>query len=203
MTYPRVNLIRKNERRYQGAVSRKFLFISLVLTPVLLIAILSGVKLIQYTSVRKELEASNALWLDQKPRLDLFYAEQNRVKENETMLAMLDAWEASQLQVVELFQDIQDEVPMTVQLTRASLKGDVKREIFTEAAQLKIDFGLSLQGLSHGEAAEATVIELRKGLLGTDTLADVFHSVKLASMRKRKSKDGENIREFTFEGSME
>jgi hypothetical protein len=202
MIYPRVNLIKKSERRYQGAVSRKFLLVSLVLTPAFLVAILGGVKLIQYTSVRKELASSEELWATKKPRLDLFYQEQSRLQENEKMLAMVVAWEASQVELVELFGDLQRKVPVTVQLTRASLKGEVKRDVFTEAGQLGIKYSLTVQGLSHGEEAEAVVFDFRQNLQGTATLGEVFPSLQLVTMRKRTSNVGENIREFIFEGSL-
>ena len=69
MSYPRVNLIKKTERRYQGAVSRRFTLVSIVVTPILLIALLSGVKLIQYGSIRADLSASREIWKGLEPRL--------------------------------------------------------------------------------------------------------------------------------------
>lgn len=200
MISPRVNLIRKAERRYQGAVSRRFLLVSIVVFPILAIAILSGVKLIQYNTVRMDLKAKNDIWEDLEPRLKLFKQEAAGLKTNQQMLEMLARWETSKRSPVALLTDIQDRIPDNIQLTRLSFQRDSSVAVYRSIAALQQPFSLVLQGFSHGEQAENAVFELQKDLLAADSIRKTFNSVKLASMRKQMTKDGENIRTFSLEG---
>ena len=97
MKYPRVNLLKKSEQRYQGAVSRRFMLVSSVITPIILIAILSGVKLIQFAGVQSDLESSRKIWGDLKPRLALHQDEQRCLNGNEKILELIGGWRSTQV----------------------------------------------------------------------------------------------------------
>ena len=200
MSYPRVNMLKKAERRYQGAVSRSFMLVSIVVTPILLIALLSGVKLIQYGSVRANLGASHEIWTVLEPRLAIASEQQQGLAINRQALDLINGWRDSQVSIVELMTDIQQVVPMNVQLIRISIRSDVMVSLYREAEALELDYRLALQGVSQGSEAEDAVIALRKSLLMGEHLSEIFDSVKLTSMRKRRGLDGENIREFSLEG---
>jgi hypothetical protein len=203
MTYPRVNLLKKNEQRYQGAVSRRFMFVSIVVTPILFIAIISGVKLIQYSSARSDLKASQGLWTDLQPRLSLHKDQKNSLKDNQQVLELLDSWQASQVAMDLLLTEVQTVVPNNIQLRRLSVRGDVKTSVYEDPQKLGLSYNLMIQGYSQGQYAEDAVIELRKNLLSREYLNSTFDSVKLASMRKRAGLNGQNMREFSLEGLSE
>jgi hypothetical protein len=202
MNYLRVNLLRKGEQRHQGAVSRRFLFVSIVVTPILLIALLSGVKLIQYNGVQDELKASRAIWADLEPRLELFKKQQRGLAVNRQVIDLINGWQDSQVAMEGLLMDIQQTVPRQVQLSRLSIRTDIKTSVYHGTDGMDMDFRLILQGVSEGAQAEDAVILLRKDLLEKEQLSTIFTSVKLASMRKRDGRGKENMREFSLEGRM-
>jgi hypothetical protein len=96
--------------------------------------------------------------------------------------------------------DIQKSIPENIQLTRISIRSEVKTSRYRNADELELGYRLILQGISQGEQAEDAVINLRRDLLIRDHLAAIFDSVKLISMRKRRGPDDENMREFSLEG---
>lgn len=200
MSYPRVNLLKKSERRYQGAVSRRFMWVSIVVTPILFIALLSGVKLIQYGGVQADLKASREIWNTLEPKLAVARDQQRGLKTNRQALSLINGWKDSQVSMEVLLLDIQEAIPENVQLTRVSIRGEVKASLYRNADELGLDYRLALQGISQGVQAEDAVINLRRDLLRKEHLSAIFESVKLTSMRKRRGAGGENMREFSLEG---
>ena len=200
MSYPRVNLLKKSECRYQGAVSRRFMLVSIVVTPILFIAVISGVKLIQYGGAQVDLKASREIWSRLEPRLAIALDQQRGLKANRQAINLINGWQESQVSMEALLLDIQNAIPANVQLTRISIRSDVKASRYREADELGLNYRLALQGVSQGEQAEDAVISLRRDLLEKECLSAIFDSVKLTSMRKRSGADGENMREFSLEG---
>jgi len=200
MNYPRVNLLKKSEERYQGAVSRRFMLVSIVVTPILFIAILSGGKLIQYGGVQADLGASREIWKTLEPRLAVARDQQRGLKANRQAIELINGWQGSQVSMEGLLLDIQKTIPENVQLTRISIRGEVNASVYRDVDELGLDYSLALQGMSQGAQAEDAVIHLRKDLLTREHLSATFDSLKLISMRKRKGRDGENMREFSFKG---
>jgi hypothetical protein len=203
MNYPRVNLLRKSEQRYQGAVSRRFITISAVLTPVLLIAVLSGIKLVQYTGVQADLKASQEIWSKLEPKLALFNEENRGLAANRQVLTLFEGWQGSQLPMVDLLNEIQDIVPENVQFSRLVLRGEVGPGIYETAEEMELGFSLRIEGISLGDRAEKNVWRFHKDLLATEEIRKAFDSVDLSDMRARRSQDGGAVREFRIIGSNE
>lgn len=200
MSYSRVNLLKKSECRYQGAVSRRFIWVIIVVTPILFIAVLSGVKLIQYGGVKTDLRASREIWSTLEPKLEIALDQQRGLKANRQLINLINGWQKSQVSMEELLLDIQKAIPANVQLTRISIRSEVKTSIYRNANELGLNYRLVLQGVSQGAQAEDSVINLRRNLLKKEHLSAIFDSVKLTSMRKRSGAGGENMREFSLEG---
>ncbi len=200
MNYPSVNLLKKSEQRHQGVVSRKFTFVSAVVAPILLIAILSGVKLFQYNGVKSELTANRILWKDLEPRLTLFKDENRGLVMNRKALDLFGGWKNSQASFVTLLEDIQGIVPEQVQFTRLSVQTKKTGSVYATVDDLALSFDLVIEGLAHGARAENYVIDLRKDLLTCQQIGSTFESIKLASMRKREGAAGQSLREFRLEG---
>jgi hypothetical protein len=202
MSYIRVNLLKKNEQRYQGVVSRRFILVSIVVTPILFIAIISGVKLIQYTGVQSNLRSSRDIWSDLKPRLALYKDEQRGLNANRQVLKLMDGWKDTQVRQSQLLAEIQDAVPHNIQLKRLSIRSEQKASVYITPEDFTRDYKLLVQGLSLGDRAEDAVIGLRKDLMTTDHMRSTFESVKLSSMmRKQVGGEGQNVRDFRLEGS--
>ncbi len=199
MTYPRVNLLRKSEQRYQGAVSRRFILVSAVATPILLIAVLSGIKMIQYNGLQSDLEASRDIWTELEPRLALYKEESRGLATNRKALELFEGWDHSKVSFAELLDKVQQRVPADIQFTRLSMRSEPKTSTYSDPSAITLKFDLVLEGFSQGARAENEVIQFRKDLLQSDDLSKVFESVKLVSMRKREKAGNINMREFRME----
>ncbi len=201
MNYPRVNLLKKSEQRYQGVVSRRFLLVCIVVTPILFITSLSGIKLVQYTSVQSSLKSSRELWVGLEPRLEQYKDERRSLVANQRALELIAGWQGTQVPISELLTEIQGSVPATVQLTRLSIRSELGTSVYAKPTDFSKDYTLMVQGGAQGEQAEDVVIALLKDLLKTERMGTVFKSVKLGSMRKRVGRDGQTTQVFHLDGS--
>lgn len=201
MNYPRVNLLKKEEQRYQGAVSQRFILINLVVLPVLIIAILSAVKLIQYSSLQSDLKYSREMWVTLEPRLERYKEQQRQLNENKQVISILQGWQSSQTSIEGFLLDIQQSVPEEIQLSRISIRSEMANSVFHKVEDTDLNYHLTLQGVSQGDQAENQVINLRRDLLKKVNLSATFKSVKLTSMRKTGGNETDNLREFSLEGT--
>lgn len=201
MNYPRVNLLKKNEQRYQGAVSRRFVLVCVVVVPILFITTLSGIKLIQYTSVQSSLKSNRELWASLEPRLKSYMAERKSLSENQRAMELIEGWKDTQLPLSNLLSEIQDSVPANVQLTRVSIRNESGKSVYDKPTDFSKEYSLAIQGVAQGERAEEVVIALLKDLLKTEHMGATFESAKLGSMRKRIGTDGQTMQEFRLDGS--
>jgi len=200
MNHPRVNLLKKSEQRYQGVVSHRFILVVVVVVPILLVAALSGMKLVQYASVQSALQEEKKAWANLEPRYLLHQEELRSLNACRSSLDLLNGWMGSQVSLSLLLSEVQEEVPPTIQLQRLSVRSEPKTSTFARAEDFVLDYKLMLQGVSQGDRAEDAVMGLRKDLMATDMLGTTFRSVKLASMRKRSGKGGQAARDFRIEG---
>jgi hypothetical protein len=201
MNYPIVNLLRKNEQRYQGAVSRRFTLISAVVTPILMIAVLSGVKLVQYNGVQADLERSQEIWKNLEPRLALYTEESRGLKTNKKVIELLEGWRESRLSFSDMLGEIQEVVPRNIQFTRFLMKANIAGDRYQAPEAMRQIFTMQIDGNALGERAEESVWRFHKDLLVIKKVEEMFETVELADIRKRSSSDGTNVSEFRILGS--
>lgn len=200
MSYPRVNLLKKSEQRYQGAVSRRFILVSAVVSPILLIAVLSGIKLVQYGGIQSDLKANREIWKSLEPKLQLFNKQNQSLQANKQILSLFEGWQESQLPLVDMMGQVQDVVPYNVQFTRFSLRGEISPGTYETPEQMALDYKMLIEGIAQGERAEEDVWRFHRELLDSTTVAASFDTVDLADMRKQRSGSGVNVREFRIVG---
>lgn len=200
MDYPVVNLLHKNEQRYQGIVSRRFMLVSLVVTPVLIFSILGTIQFVQRSWLKSNLETSREIWASLQPRLAYVQEESRALQTNQQVLDLFDGWVESKLAPVELMDDIQDLVPENIQITQLYIRGQSARSVYKTKEDLHPDYKLAVSGLADGVLAENAVIQLRKDFLTSQNVGTTFEEINLASMRKRNGINGTNVREFQLVG---
>jgi len=200
MSYPRVNLLKKSEQRYQGAVSRRFILVSAVVSPILLIAVLSGIKLVQYGGIQSDLKANREIWKSLEPKLQLFNKQNQSLQANKQILSLFEGWQESQLPLVDMMGQVQDVVPYNVQFTRFSLRGEISPGTYETPEQMALDYKMLIEGIAQGERAEEDVWRFHRELLDSTTVAASFDTVDLADMRKQRRGSGVNVREFRIVG---
>jgi len=200
MTYPRVNLLLKSERRYQGLVSNTFIAALVVVIPVLTSLTVGGIRLAQLGGVPTQLESSQIIWEGMEPRLALFAEEKKGLDANRQVLDLFSGWKDSQGSFLKLLGDIRSVVPENVQFTRLSVRTEFKSSAYEKAEDLGLNYKLVIEGSSHGDNAEKEVFKLQKDLLQCEQIGSTFDSIKLASMRKMGGTDGVSTRDFQLVG---
>ncbi len=200
MSYPRINLLKKSEQRYQGVVSRRFTVVTAMVTPILFVALFCGIKLLQYHNVHSEMVVCRDLWTDYEPRLASYKKEKRFLKSNHQILTLFKGWEDSQLPLVSLLNEIQDIVPGNIQFTRLSLRGDVSPKIYETAENMQMDYAMQIDGVSQGDRAEDEIWQMHRDLLANGVVDSIFDSVELEGMRKRQRAGEDNLREFRIVG---
>lgn len=202
MSYPRVNLLKKNEQRYQGIVSQSFLFSVIILAPILVVALVGGVQFASFKGVQEELQSNRLVWAGLEPRLIDFRKEKGGLTSNNQLLDLLVGWDESRPLLSLMMDDLQDAVPGNIQFRRLTLRSNLGATVLRSAKDLDPSYLLVIEGVSQGARAENEVIQFRKDLLSCAQVADVFDSIKLASMRQQRGQQGVDQREFRLEGEV-
>lgn len=200
MNYPRVNLLYKSEQRYQGAVSRGFILLAGIGTPVVLLLLIIGFFVIQNMSIKSQLASSEVLWESFEPRLKRYRAEKSGLTTSGEIISLFEGWEKSRTSIIDLMEDVQDRVPENVQFTRMSIRSTTKGSVYRSTDELALDYSLSIDGIAAGEQAESQVLMLQRELQGSPSIISTFNSLKLASMRNRTTTDGSAMSEFRLMG---
>lgn len=204
MTYSRVNLLKKSEQRYQGTVSRRFILISVVVTPILLIAVFSAIKMVQYTGVQSDLKAKRAIWENIEPQLALFNEKNQSLTINRKVLDLFEGWEQSQLPMAEILNGVQQIVPGNIQLMRLSVRGAIDGSVYETPQDMELDYSMQVEGQAQGERAETDVWQFLTDLNDNATISSQFATIRLAgSMRQIQRSNGESARTFRIQGSAE
>lgn len=200
MKYPRVNLLNKNELRYQGAVSGRFIAFTAVTAPVLVIVLLFGVKMIQLNGVKADLKENRAIWSSLQSDYNAYKAETRDLSSSVTMVDLFKGWEESQLSFSDLLGEVQQAVPGDIQLSRFSLRSKPAATTFVAPADMHLSFSMILEGQSFGASSERHVFGLQRGLLDSEQIASAFESLEPDYIRKRESTSGGTVSEFKLEG---
>lgn len=201
MIYPRVNLLKKSERRYQGAVSQRFLLGGAIVVPVLFVVLVGMIQFVQYGNLKTELQSNREILEKLEPRLALHREKGKSLTSNRQVLDLLEGWEKSQASYPALMRDIQGVVPESIQFTRLSVRSDFKSSVYASVADLMPTYSLVIEGISQGEGAVNETTRLRENLMESTKISRVFDSVSLISMRKLGGDTDIDRREFRLEGA--
>lgn len=200
MTYPRVNLLKKDEQRYQGAVSRDFILFCGIGVPTLLVLLIAVFVFAYNAGINSDI-TSNQVFLDTlEPRLKAHAQWTKGLSTNQKVLDLFAGWESSQASFYNLLDDVQGIVPESVQFIRLSIRTGESMSVYKTPAELQLDYNLIIEGVAEGAQAENEVIALPKDLLACDQIGNTFETLKLDAMKKRSVSTGESLREFRLVG---
>ncbi len=216
----RVNLLKPEELRYQGPVSRQFI-ITLVGSALALIFVLGILVTIQRQyALSKNLSWAREEWIKVEPRYKKDQAEQQKMFDNEALLKELNLWGSTRLQWGSLLVELQAIVPPTIQLTRMAVRSEwvfkkppaaaaaaepapeaAKGENATATAEpppapaatpaRKVE--VTLEGRAAGELADEVVVQFVKSFRDAPAYQPLFEAVKLQRMlRDTAGKDTED-----------
>lgn len=206
----RVNLLKDNEIRHYRAVSRSFALrtggIGLALLLILLV-LMFGFRVM---SVRSGLEECRAEWAELEPRFEKYQSLKNNLKVNEGLINELNQWKQLKQGLEGSLFRLQALAPESLQFTSMNLngslgaridrtqvgKGDETQEIVTVIPSRT--FQLVLKGTAEGDLADAAVVQFVKTLRSDPDMSELWESVKLQNMVKKKGAS-ESTRVFTLE----
>jgi Tfp pilus assembly protein PilN len=179
----RVNLLRKSEVRYQGAVSRRFLLTTVVTTILLIILLVSVILCMGWQARRAKKKRLSQRLEELTPIVSRVQANQSIAAHNAKILAALNEWKEKRVVWNAVLNDIQFQVPESVQLSSLQLVA-VKP---AQATSWKNR--MSLSGIARSSQPEDVVVRFRRSLLKAESLGACYSSVKLVSFNRTTDKE--------------
>jgi hypothetical protein len=172
----RVNLIKRSEVRYQGAVSPKFLTITLGSAVAAVLLLLMVVRTVQYAYRKRQLVDARVLWAQMEPRFKQLNQPRNEVGAQKKLVDELGDWREKAARWSEFMLILQRSVPPQIQLGRMQLSRDAASD-GTEVNRF------SVKGWSEGADAESVVIGWRRALMNDPGYTNLFVSLELGHLR--------------------
>ena len=219
----RVNMLVEGEARYQGPVSRTFIFLVSGSVLGLLILVIFGVTLVRSHEQSKELTWARGEWQKAEPRFKLFTEKQAELTQYRNLEKELDQWNRVRLSWGTLLLELQTIVPSDVQLSRLSARADwsfqkpaaapppaegevpppegEKPKVKPPVPVLKPE--LALEGRSAGEMTDEVVVQFVRTFRDAPFHSPLFESVRLQRLQMDSSSAGgseEVYRVFQIEG---
>lgn len=189
----RINLIKRNEVRYQGVVNPKFLAFALsgAIAAALLLVVV--VRSVQFTYRKSIVKGAQQHWARIEPRYESAKKVSLAIKRQTKILEELRSRRDNVTTWDEFLLMLQSTVPENIQFTRLSLYSSIVKG---EDALSKF----SVTGVSRGEAAEGSVFLWRELLLRSDIYLEHYDSLELGYLRQSGRGDDVAQRSFEFEG---
>jgi len=199
--YPHVNLLKKNEQRYEGSVSKKMIIILLTLVPVLFLILFAGIEWVQYSSAEKNLKLNKARWEKLQPKLKVYEKQKALLNKDENIVELIKGWKKIIIPMSTVLSELQDMVPSDIQLHRLSITAQSKTTTFKKASEFLVDYNLSINGIAQGEKGGASVFDFQKKFLKPIKIGTVFSTAKLGTMSKSQDAEEKVIHKFSITAS--
>jgi Tfp pilus assembly protein PilN len=215
MTSLRVNLIRSEERRYQGPVSKRFILLSLGGALAAGLFIWAGVGWTQRAETQKELTALESEWALIQPRYNLAKAKAAQIGQIEEVEKELKLWGATRLQSDKMLEEFASTVPENIQIVRLSIFSEwsVVRPPApppppenTETRPKPPPPGIparksamSISGRAAGDDGSDAVVKMVQDLKAAPVLGSVLETIKLNNLLRDVQPDDQSDRSFTID----
>lgn len=192
-----INLLRDEERRYQGHVSSQFV-IRAVLGATAALALLGGIRLAvnEYTQQR-DYSSAMTEWDGMKNAYLADEAAMARLNAALGYKRELESWSKSRLDATEILAGIQGMIPDTIQLIRLSWKDEFTtppkgEAAATNAPPVSREMRMRVAGRAVGRDAQAQVETLIREISGyspTGDTSNFFARVELRAMQAPTVRD--------------
>jgi hypothetical protein len=202
----RVNLLRAEELRYQGAVSREFAVKMSFYGGGTLLALLGIIAFVNARISSGQLATSRSAWADIEPRYERVRALQGELAKNNQVSGDLESWSSTRVNWHEQLHQLRSLVPPEIQLTEMSVRGEwqviVEGEKENEKRIPARQFTLRLEGRVSGDRADEVVVQLVDRMRADEKLSTALESVKLQGLqRSTRAGAGDGTRVFGIEGA--
>ena len=187
--YPHMNLLKKNEQRYQGAVSKKMVISLVTLVPVLFLLLFLGIEWLQYNVASDSLAENEARWSELQPKLKVYNKKRAILNKNKKILMLISEWKKVVIPMSEVLEELQDSVPADIQLSELSITAQTKGKTFTEKTK-EINYTLLLKGIAVGDQGKDSIVSFRKKFLEPKRIGSIFSDVTFTLDSAKEQKEG-------------
>jgi len=197
-SYPHINLLKKEEQRYQGTVSKKTIMALLVVVPLLTLILFGSIEWIQYRAAKDEYVMNQQQWQRLGPQYNVCKKEQMELAEKERVLQLINGWKKTIVPLSKVLSDLRDIIPLDIQLTQLVIEDRKQRSEYSKPSDFVVKYSLLMNGISVGK--QDPVFNLHKELLKQEGAYSIFGSVKLGDMMRTVDSSGKEIHNFSIKG---
>jgi len=201
ISYPHVNLLKKNEQRYQGSVSKKMIISLATLVPFLFLLLFGGIEFVQYNSAVKSLKSNKVQWAKMQPKLKAYKKQKALLNKDKKILALINGWKKIVIPMSTVLSELQNMVPSDIQFKGLSITAQSKTTTFKKPEDFLVSYTLSINGIAEGEKGGTSVFDFQKNFLEPKPIAALFSSAKLGTMSKSQDGDKKVIHKFSITAS--
>ncbi len=174
-----INLLKKNERRYQGIVSMKFMVLGAAAVfggILLLFFVLAGIAKV---TVMANLERTRREWTRQEPVAAIIRMQTTAISANRRTRTSLDQWsERTGAPFHRIMRELQRSVPGQIQLSR------IYAGMTESGSSGQPECVLQLSGWAVGEGGELLAVEFKRNLNYSKQLKSFCGEMRLISSRR-------------------
>ena len=201
ISYPHINLLKKNEQRYQGSVSKKMIISLATLVPLLFLLLFGGIEWVQYSSAANSLELNEARWAKIQPKLKGYKKQKALLEKEKNILELIKGWEEIVIPMSTVLCELQNMVSSDIQFQRLSITAQSKTTAFEKTSEFLVNYTLSISGIAEGEKGGTSVFDFQKKFLEPKLIGSIFSSAKLGTMSKSRDVDEKVIHEFSIKAT--
>lgn len=194
----RVNLLRKSELRYQGAVTKRFMVVAPLLTIGLTLVIIIPIYLMNMASSKSQYNQLTEEVARLQKRADIVLEHEKQIKANRDVLNRLDQWKNQNMDVAAMLLRMQRLTPETIQFL--NLAYSVLPE--QPDANPSQNWLVTLQLTGHVTAAvpEEIVLRYLNRLSQDKSLSAFFDNMNLVSYTRLASTNHVELADFHITG---
>ncbi|NCD32720.1 MAG: hypothetical protein EOL87_04800 [Spartobacteria bacterium] len=194
----RVNLLRKSELRYQGAVTKRFMVVAPLLTIGLTLVIIIPIYLMNMASSKSQYNQLTEEVARLQKRADIVLEHEKQIKASRDILNRLDQWKNQNMDVAAMLQRMQRLTPETIQFL--NLAYSVLPE--QPDANPSQNWLVTLQLTGHVTAAvpEEVVLRYLNRLSQDKSLSAFFDNMNLVSYTRLASTNHVELADFHITG---
>lgn len=176
-----IDMLRDEERRYQGPVNPKFVLISTVLAVILLGVIIGGTLMVSKLTSKSQLEMARKEWSRLEPQLKSIEAEREALKDKKTLIGAYKKKISQSIDLWSALHAIQVETPASIQLEYVALKHWDRVYMDENRGD---GYNLAVSGKVAKSRDESTIIDFKRSLGQSETMNKDFQMFRLVSSEK-------------------
>jgi len=198
ISYPHVNLLKKNEQRYQGSVSKKMIISLATLVPLLFLLLFLGMGWVQYRSTANSLESNKVRWEKIQPKIKAYKKQKEVLNKDKNILELIKGWKKIVIPMSTVLRELQNTIPSDIQFTHLSITAQSKTTTFKKPLDFLVNYTLVVKGNAEGENGWDSAVTFQEKFLNPKQIGLLFNSKKTTGPTKKQGDEKKNICTFSI-----